>query len=237
MWQVLATKPSIWTTLGKAAASIAPAALQVFGLRQQNKMQRSEARRAEAFSERMSSTAAQRSFADYQAAGLNPALAYDRTASSPSGVVGQVQNELGTAFSSAQQAAMNRTALQTMQQQLVKAQADATIASNDAMRSQEMRELFELLKNDGDPSVARSAEYMRRIGSTVGAAVKSEFDAKYAGLQNLEASTSASSAVAEKAGQDAEREKRLNDMFSQMKVGNVNVGQFLLFIKELMKGR
>lgn len=102
------------------------------GQRETNRANKQIAREQMAFQERMSSTAVQRSVKDYQAAGLNPALAYERSASSPGGAATTIGDPISAGISTAQQNRQIRQQLQMAQQQnkmdlLVKANTASNI--------------------------------------------------------------------------------------------------------------
>lgn len=89
---------AIWD-VGKVAI---PVIASLWGGSRANAANKKEAEQNRDFQERMSNTAVQRSVDDYTAAGLNPSLAYDRSASSPVGGVADIRDTIGNAVSSAQ---------------------------------------------------------------------------------------------------------------------------------------
>lgn len=93
-----------------------------------NNANRQQVRDQMAFQERMSSTAAQRSVQDYKAAGLNPALAYERTASSPGGASAVIDDAINKGLSSGKDTAA-----------LIQAMAIARSQSNADLRVKEQQ--------------------------------------------------------------------------------------------------
>lgn len=110
----------ILASVGGWLAKNALGLLGAGGAIMQNRGASHQAQRAMDFSERMSSTAAQRAVKDYAAAGLNPALAYDRPASSPGGSVAPVENAVSSGLSAKQ--AMANIELTKAQAQKVQAE-------------------------------------------------------------------------------------------------------------------
>jgi hypothetical protein len=224
--------PAILGTIGKAVGKLAPAALDVLGRRQQNQAQRAEARRAEAFAERMSSTAVQRSKADFEAAGFNPALAYGSSASSPGGVQAQVGNELGTAVSSAQQAAMNRSQLDLVRKQLdiatqqgIKARAEAEVAGFDAQKRSMEQRVWNAIASGQD----------MRLDSPLAKSIASQFEATSLAPESIRQSNSALAAQANASRTSAAVQDFDRKFLEQMQTEKGNVAKILNMVIPILR--
>lgn len=156
--------------------ALATGAVSMGGSVRANSEARKEGLRNRNFAERMSSTAVQRAVEDYRAAGLNPALAYDRAASSPTGsVVGQ-GDPVNAGVSSAMSA---RQAFQQLRQDREAHQAQLQLTNTQRAKASIEGRLAEFAQEE---TQARTASIKQQM---LQAAELQPHEVRRRGLENL----------------------------------------------------
>ncbi len=135
---------------GQVAAALVPGMGSALGQWQANVATKKLTREQMEFQERMSSTAWQRGVRDMEAAGLNPALAYQQGgASSPAGQTAQMHDVLGPGMSSAMSGIRLRKDLALQDQQIAKTRAEGSRAAADATLAQARLDAYGISRHKG----------------------------------------------------------------------------------------
>lgn len=172
--------PPIQTTASNSLSKIPliGGALDFIGGLLTNRANRNEAKKNRDFQERMSSTAVQRAVADYTAAGLNPALAYDRSASSPGGAQATIENAMKSGVTTARESLALQKQMDLWQSQAYQAVQAGNLSSANAGVSKKTEELLqkqiEGMTHDMHSRKAEGAlwEGLGNIGGPLGKALR-----------------------------------------------------------------